>query len=482
MKKLLIETYGCQMNVADSEVVASVMRMAGYEPCEDVDQADAVFLNTCSVRDNAEQKIIHRLQALHALRKKGRRLILGVLGCMAERVKDELLEKHHADLVAGPDAYLSLPDLVAQAEVGQKAINIDLSLTETYGDIMPERFCGSKISGFVSITRGCNNFCHFCIVPYTRGRERSRNVQSIINECLDLQKRGFKEVTLLGQNVNSYKAKRDASGDTERPNSELEEFETQTRNKAIATKDIKSTEAEADFNKDYVFFPELLRTVARAVPDMRIRFSTPHPKDMSDATLRVIAEEPNVCRHIHLPVQSGSDVILKKMNRKYNREWYINRVKAIHDIIEDCAISTDIFAGYCGETEEDHQLSLSLMREVGYDSSFMFKYSERPGTYASRHLEDNIPEETKIRRLNEMIELQNELSLKANEAWVGREADILLEGVSKRSREELFGRTEQNKVVIIPRDNHRIGQTVRVRILAASSATLKGEVVKDADE
>jgi hypothetical protein len=470
------------MNVADSEVVASVMRMAGYEPCEDVDQADAVFLNTCSVRDNAEQKIIHRLQALHALRKKGRRLILGVLGCMAERVKDELLEKHHADLVAGPDAYLSLPDLVAQAEVGQKAINIDLSLTETYGDIMPERFCGSKISGFVSITRGCNNFCHFCIVPYTRGRERSRNVQSIINECLDLQKRGFKEVTLLGQNVNSYKAKRDASGDTERPNSELEEFETQTRNKAIATKDIKSTEAEADFNKDYVFFPELLRTVARAVPDMRIRFSTPHPKDMSDATLRVIAEEPNVCRHIHLPVQSGSDVILKKMNRKYNREWYINRVKAIHDIIEDCAISTDIFAGYCGETEEDHQLSLSLMREVGYDSSFMFKYSERPGTYASRHLEDNIPEETKIRRLNEMIELQNELSLKANEAWVGREADILLEGVSKRSREELFGRTEQNKVVIIPRDNHRIGQTVRVRILAASSATLKGEVVKGADE
>ena len=482
MKKLLIETYGCQMNVADSEVVASVMRMAGYEPCEDVDQADAVFLNTCSVRDNAEQKIIHRLQALHALRKKGRRLILGVLGCMAERVKDELLEKHHADLVAGPDAYLSLPDLVAQAEVGQNAINIDLSLTETYGDIMPERFCGSKISGFVSITRGCNNFCHFCIVPYTRGRERSRNVQSIINECLDLQKRGFKEVTLLGQNVNSYKAKRDASGDTERPNSELEEFETQTRNKAIATKDIKSTEAEADFNKDYVFFPELLRTVARAVPDMRIRFSTPHPKDMSDATLRVIAEEPNVCRHIHLPVQSGSDVILKKMNRKYNREWYINRVKAIHDIIEDCAISTDIFAGYCGETEEDHQLSLSLMREVGYDSSFMFKYSERPGTYASRHLEDNIPEETKIRRLNEMIELQNELSLKANEAWVGREADILLEGVSKRSREELFGRTEQNKVVIIPRDNHRIGQTVRVRILAASSATLKGEVVKGADE
>lgn len=290
MKKLLIETYGCQMNVADSEVVASVMRMAGYEPCEDIDQADAVFLNTCSVRDNAEQKIIHRLQALHALRKKGRRLILGVLGCMAERVKDDLLEKHHADIVAGPDAYLSLPDLIAQAEVGQKAINIDLSLTETYGDIMPERFCGSKISGFVSITRGCNNFCHFCIVPYTRGRERSRNVQSIINECLDLQKRGFKEVTLLGQNVNSYKAKRDASGDTERPNSELEEFEAQTRDKAIATKGIKSTEAEADYNKDYVFFPELLRTVARAVPDMRIRFSTPHHITLIDALQQAAIE------------------------------------------------------------------------------------------------------------------------------------------------------------------------------------------------
>ena len=440
MKKLLIETYGCQMNVADSEVVASVMKMAGYEPCESVDQADAVFLNTCSVRDNAEQKIIHRLEALHALRRKGRNLILGVLGCMAERVKDDLLSQHHADLVAGPDAYLSLPDLIAQAEVGQKAINIDLSLTETYSDVMPERFCGSKISGFVSITRGCNNFCHYCIVPYTRGRERSRDVQSILNECLDLRKRGFKEITLLGQNVNSYKARRNSREDTERSDNELDAADL--RAKVIAAEGIHSTEDEAAYNQDYVFFPELLRTVARAVPDMRIRFSTPHPKDMSDATLRVIAEEPNVCRHVHLPVQSGSNVILKRMNRKYDREWYLGRVQAIREIVDDCAITTDIFVGYCGETEEDHRQSLDVMRKVGYDSAFMFKYSERPGTYASRHLPDDVAEEVKLQRLNELIALQNELSLRANRAWIGRKAEILIEGVSKRSREELFGRTE----------------------------------------
>ncbi|RRD80835.1 tRNA (N6-isopentenyl adenosine(37)-C2)-methylthiotransferase MiaB [Alloprevotella sp. OH1205_COT-284] len=482
MKKLFIETYGCQMNVADSEVVASVMKMAGYEPCESVDEADAVFLNTCSVRDNAEQKIIHRLEALNALKRKGRPLILGVLGCMAERVKEELLNKHHADLVAGPDAYLSLPDLIAQAEVGQKAINIELSLTETYGNVMPERYCGSKISGFVSITRGCNNFCHYCIVPYTRGRERSRSVQSIINECKDLQQRGFKEVTLLGQNVNSYKARRDSMLETENAPTETPpnaQDEATAQAEAIAQTHIQSTEAQADFNPEYVFFPELLRTVARAVPEMRIRFSTPHPKDMSDATLRVIAEEPNVCRHIHLPVQSGSDAILRRMNRKYNREWYLGRVEAIRNIVKDCAISTDIFAGYCGETEEDHRDSLDIMRRVGYDSAFMFKYSERPGTFASKHLPDDIDEATKVRRLNELIALQNELSLAANRAWIGREADILIEGISKRSREELFGRTEQNKVVIIPREGRRIGQTVRVRILEASSATLKGEVVKD---
>jgi|UniRef100_UPI003FEF204E tRNA-2-methylthio-N6-dimethylallyladenosine synthase len=440
MKHLYIETYGCQMNVADSEVVASVMKMAGYEPCESLDEADAVFLNTCSVRDNAEQKIIHRLEALNAMRRKGRKLIIGVLGCMAERVKDGLLNEHGADLVAGPDAYLSLPDLIAQAEVGNKAIDIELSTTETYRDIVPERYCGSRISGFVSIMRGCNNFCHYCIVPYTRGRERSRDIESILTEARDLESRNYKEITLLGQNVNSYCWKREDG--------------TEIR------------------------FPELLRTVARAVPGLRIRFSTSHPKDMSDETLHVIAEEPNVCRHIHLPVQSGSDRILKLMNRKYTREWYMDRVAAIRRIVPDCGLSTDIFAGYCSETEEDHQLSLSLMRECGYDSAFMFKYSERPGTYASRHLPDDVSEEVKIRRLNELIALQNELSAESNAKCVGKEYEILVEGVSKRSREQLFGRTEQNKVVVFDRGTHHPGEYVRVRITSSSSATLQGEEIR----
>ena len=428
------------MNVADREVVASVMKLAGYEPCDTIDQADAVFLNTCSVRDNAEQKIIHRLEALTAMRRKGRRIIIGVLGCMAERVKEELLNKHGADLVAGPDAYLSLPDLIAQAETGHKAIDIELSTTETYRDIVPTRYCGSRISGFVSIMRGCNNFCHYCIVPYTRGRERSRDVESILREVRDLEARGYKEVTLLGQNVNSYLWK-------------------------------------ADADAQELNFAALLRTVARAVPGMRIRFSTSHPKDMSDETLHVIAEEPNVCRHIHLPVQSGSSRILELMNRKYTREWYLDRVAAIRRIVPDCGLSTDIFAGYCTETEEDHQMSLSLMRECGYDSAFMFKYSERPGTFASRHYADDVSEETKIRRLEELIALQNELSAESNRQCVGREYEILVEGVSKRSREQLFGRTEQNKVVVFDRGNHRPGEYVRVRITDASSATLQGEEV-----
>lgn len=436
MKHLYIETYGCQMNVADSEVVASVMKMAGYEPCDSLDQADAVFLNTCSVRDNAEQKIIHRLEALNAMRRKGKHIIIGVLGCMAERVKDGLLNEHGADLVAGPDAYLSLPDLIAQAETGHKAMDIELSLTETYRDIVPERYCGSRISGFVSIMRGCNNFCHYCIVPYTRGRERSRDVESILREVRDLESRGYKEVTLLGQNVNSY-----------------------CWNKEDGTK---------------ILFPQLLRIVAQAVPGMRIRFSTSHPKDMSDETLHVIAEEPNVCKHIHLPVQSGSNRILKLMNRKYTREWYLDRVAAIRRIIPDCGLSTDIFVGYCSETEEDHQLSLSLMRECGYDSAFMFKYSERPGTYASKHLPDDVPEETKIQRLEELIALQNELSAASNQKCIGKEYEILVEGVSKRSREQLFGRTEQNKVVVFDRGTHHPGEYVRVKITDASSATLKG--------
>ena len=439
MKKLYIETYGCQMNVADSEVVASVMKMADYETCETLDEADAVFLNTCSVRDNAEQKIIHRLEALNALKRKGRKLIIGVLGCMAERVKEGLLNDHGADLVAGPDAYLSLPHLIAQAELGEKAIDVELSLTETYRDVVPQRVHGNHLSGFVSIMRGCNNFCHYCIVPYTRGRERSRDIESILTEVKDLEARNYKEVTLLGQNVNSYRW--EADGET-------------------------------------IAFPELLRRVARAVPGMRVRVTTSHPKDMSDETLYVIAEEPNVCKQIHLPVQSGSNRILKLMNRKYTREWYLDRVAAIRRIIPDCGLSTDIFAGYCSETEEDHQESLSLMRECGYDSSFMFKYSERPGTYASKHLPDDIDETTKVRRLEELIALQNELSLAANTACIGKEYDVLIEGTSKRSREQLFGRTEQGKVVVFDRKGHHTGQTVRVRITSASSATLKGELVE----
>jgi tRNA-2-methylthio-N6-dimethylallyladenosine synthase len=436
MKKLLIETYGCQMNVADSEVVASVMGMAGYEVTDNMDEANAVFLNTCSVRDNAEQKIISRLEFLYSLQKKGRKIIIGVLGCMAERVKEELIEKYHADIVVGPDAYMSLPDLIAQVECGHKAMNVELSTTETYKDIVPQRICGTHIGGFVTIMRGCNNFCHYCIVPYTRGRERSRDVDSILRECRDLRDRGFKEVTLLGQNVNSYKAPSEGGS-----------------------------------------FPQLLRRVAREVPEMRVRFTTSHPKDMSDETLHVIAEEPNICHHIHLPVQSGSNRILKLMNRKYTREWYLDRVAAIRRIIPDCAISTDIFVGYSSETEEDHLLSLSLMRECQYDSAFMFKYSERPGTYASKHLPDDIPEDVKVRRLNELIALQNELSAESNKRCIGKEFDVLLEGVSKRSKDQLFGRTGQNKVVIVDRSNHHIGETVRVQITESSSATLKGTVL-----
>ena len=456
MKKLYIETYGCQMNVADSEVVASVMKMAGYETCDNADEADAVFLNTCSVRDNAEQKIINRLEALNAMRRPGRKMIIGVLGCMAERVKDELISKHHADLVAGPDAYLTLPDLTAQAETGHKAINIELSTTETYRDIVPQRICGPHVGGFVSIMRGCNNFCHYCIVPYTRGRERSRDPESILREVADLHDRGYKEVTLLGQNVNSY----------------AREFKI--KNEQLKIKN-DGEGGGADGGK--VTFPALLRLVAETFPDMRIRFTTSHPKDMSDETLEVIASHGNLCRHIHLPVQSGSDRILKLMNRKYTREWYMGRVAAIRRIIPDCSITTDIFVGYHSETEEDHQMSLSLMREVGYDSAFMFKYSERPGTYASKHLPDDVPEEVKLRRLSEMIELQTRLSAERNAMDVGREFDVLVEGFSKRSREQLFGRTSQNKVVVFDKGNHRIGDIVRVRVTSSSSATLKGEAL-----
>ena len=422
MKKLYIETYGCQMNVADSEVIASVMKMAGYESQDTIEGADAVLLNTCSIRDNAEQKIINRLESLHAMGKK-HRMIIGVVGCMAERVKQDLIEHHHVDLVAGPDAYLQLPELFASVEAGEKAINVELSTTETYKDIIPERICGNHISGFVSIMRGCNNFCHYCIVPYTRGRERSRDLASILNEVKDLHAKGFKEVTLLGQNVNSYQFTQKASNGSE----------------------------------ETIDFPELLRRVAQTVPDMRIRFTTSHPKDMSDETLHVIAEYPNICKHIHLPVQSGSDRILKLMNRKYTRAWYLERVAAIRRIIPDCGLTTDIFCGY--------------------DSAFMFKYSERPGTYASKHLPDDVPEETKIRRLNELIALQNQLSAESYKKDVGKTFEVLVEGVSKRSKLQLFGRTQQYKVVVFDRGNHHIGDFVKVRITDSSSATLKGEEI-----
>lgn len=437
-KRLFIETYGCQMNVADSEVIASIMKMAGYDVCDSLDDADAVFLNTCSVRDNAEQKIFNRLEFFHSMRKKKRGLIVGVLGCMAERVKDDLITNHHVDLVVGPDAYLSLPDLIASVEAGEKAINVELSTTETYRDVIPTRICGTHISGFVSIMRGCNNFCHYCIVPYTRGRERSRDIESILNEVTDLVSKGYKEITLLGQNVNSYHFERDG---------------------------------------EVISFPVLLRRVAEAASGVRIRFTTSHPKDMSDETLRVIAEVPNVCKHIHLPVQSGSSRILHLMNRKYTREWYLDRVAAIRRIVPDCGLSTDIFCGYHSETEEDHQESLSLMRICAYDAAFMFKYSERPGTYAAKHLKDDVPEDVKIRRLNEIIELQNQLSAESNQRCIGKTYEVLVEGVSKRSKDQLFGRTEQNKVVVFDRGDHHIGDFVQVKITEASSATLKGIVI-----
>ncbi len=429
------------MNVADSEVIASIMQMAGYD-CQDViEDADAILLNTCSIRDNAEQKIFNRLESLYSIKKKNKRFIIGVVGCMAERVKDDLIANHHVDLVAGPDSYLSLPELFASAEKGEKAINIELSTTETYKDVIPKRICGNHISGFVSIMRGCNNFCHYCIVPYTRGRERSRDVESILNEVQDLKKRGFKEVTLLGQNVNSYKW---ISADGEQT----------------------------------IGFPQLLRIVAETVPEMRIRFTTSHPKDMSDETLHVIAEYPNLCKHIHLPVQSGSDRILKLMNRKYTREWYLDRVAAIRRIIPDCGLTTDVFCGYHSETEEDHKMTLSLMEECGFDSAFMFKYSERPGTYASKHLPDDIPENEKIRRLNELIALQNDLSAKSYKMDIGKTYEVLVEGISKRSKDQFFGRTQQNKVVVFDRGDHHIGDFVNIEITGSSSATLQGSEVK----
>ena len=444
MKRLYIETYGCQMNVADSEVVASVMKMAGYEVCDNEADADAVFLNTCSVRENAENRIYHRLEQLHAEQKKGRKLILGVLGCMAERVRDDLVNNHFANLVCGPDAYLDLPNLIAQCETGHNAVNINLSQTETYREVTPQRLGANRVSGFVSIMRGCNNFCHYCIVPYTRGRERSRDVESILREVRDLHEKGFKEVTLLGQNVNSYGLL---------PNGKRPD--------------------------DGISFAQLLTKVARAVPDMRVRFTTSNPEDMSDDILYAIAAEPNLCNHIHFPAQSGSDNTLRLMNRKYTREQYLSKVEAIRRIIPGCGLTTDIFVGYHNESEEDFQQTLSLVKEVRFDSAFMFKYSERPGTYAAKHLPDNVPEEVKIARLNQLIALQTEISAEVNKEDEGKTFEVLLERFGKRSHNQLMGRTQQNKAVIIDRGQHHIGERVNVRIIGSSSATLLGEVVEN---
>ena len=450
--KVRIETYGCQMNVADSEVVASVLGMAGYELTESDSDASAIIFNTCSIRENAEQKIYQRISHWKAYRRKtGRRIIIAVIGCMAERLKKTLIEDYGVDVVAGPDSYLQLPELFAAAEAGEKAMDIELSLTETYRDVLPRRIGGAGVSGFISIMRGCNNFCSYCIVPYTRGRERSREPESILRELADLRARGFKEVTLLGQNVNSYS------------------FE------AAADDGVRSHEPCA--TTESVDFPALLRMVAEAAPDMRIRFTTSHPKDMSDETLEVMAAYPNIARHIHLPVQSGSDSVLKAMNRKYTREWYLGRIAAIRRILPEAGISTDMFTGFHNETEEDFQQTLSLMREAAFDSAFMFKYSERPGTFASKHLPDNVPEDVMVERLNRMIELQNELSLESNRRDIGREFEVLVEGTSKRSADELFGRTSQNKVVVFPKGSFKPGDFVRVRVTDASSATLKGELI-----
>ena len=440
-KHLYLETYGCQMNVADSEVVASVMQMAGYGTCDTVDDADAIFINTCSVRDNAEQRIFARLRQLNALRRhRQRRLIVGVIGCMAERMKEVLISDYDVDLVAGPDSYLELPALIGAAEHGEKAMHTTLSTTETYRDVIPQRIGGNRVSGYISIMRGCNNFCTYCIVPYTRGRERSREPQSILNELRDLQERGYKEVTLLGQNVNSYLYK-PADGGTP------------------------------------VDLAALLTLVAEAAPTMRIRFTTSNPEDLSDEIIAVMARHDNICKHIHLPVQSGSNHVLKLMNRKYTREWYLDRVARIRAAMPDCGISTDMFTGFHDESEEDFELTLSLMREVAFDSAFMFKYSERPGTYASKHLPDNVPEEVKIDRLNRMIALQNQLSLESNLRDVGKTFEVLVEGYSKRSRDDMFGRTQQNKVIVFPAGDTQVGQLVHCRVDSASSATLKGQRV-----
>lgn len=438
-KKLFLETYGCQMNVADSEVVASIMEHDGFTITKTREEADVILVNTCSVRENAETRVRGRVQGFSELKKKNPKLLVGVIGCMAERLGEKLFDQEkNVNIVVGPDAYMDLPLLVKKAENGEKAINIELSLTETYKDICPSRIDETSISGFVSIMRGCNNFCTYCIVPYTRGRERSRNPESILKEVNDLAEKGYKEVTLLGQNVNSFVFKNSISE---------------------------------------VSFPELLEMVAISVPNMRIRFATSHPKDMSDDTLKVIAKHDNICNFIHLPVQSGSDSVLKDMRRKYTQEWYKDRIEAIRRIIPGCGISSDIFCGFHNESEEDFDQTIELMKWAKFDLAYMFKYSERPGTFAYKNLEDNVPEDVKQRRLEEMIVLQNQISLENNQGDIGKVFEVLIEGVSKRSEQDVYGRTSQNKVIVFPKKDYQIGDFANVIVKSCTKATLVGEAV-----
>ncbi len=435
--KVYIETYGCQMNVADSEVVVAILNKNGFAYTDDFNQADLILVNTCSIRENAETRVFNRLEHFKHLKKKRQALLVGIIGCMAERLKEKLLEKEKlVDLVVGPDAYRDLPKLVQKAEGGQQAINVLLSREETYAEISPVRLDKNGVSAFVSIMRGCDNMCAYCVVPFTRGRERSRDPQTILNEVRELIDKGYKEVTLLGQNVDKY-----------------------------------------NWNNGEVNFAQLLEMTAQLDPKLRVRFSTSYPQDMTDEVLYAIAKYDNICKYIHLPVQSGSTRMLDLMKRGYTREWYMNRISAIKRIIPDCAISSDFIAGFCGETEEDHKDTLSLMEWVGFDYAYMFKYSERPNTYAARKLKDDVPEEVKSRRLEEIIQLQNRLSLESNEKDVGKTFEVLVEGVSKKSPERLFGRNSQNKVIVFDRKNHKIGDYVQVKVTACTSATLMGEAI-----
>ncbi len=445
LPQVFIETYGCQMNVSDSEVVLSVLQKAGYALCNSIEKANVILVNTCSIRDNAEQRIWGRLDVFLQEKKKRKGIIVGILGCMAERLKNELLQHPAVDLVAGPDSYRDIARLIlALTNTGEKQINTLLSHEETYADISPVRMDQNGVSAFISIMRGCNNMCSYCVVPYTRGGERSRDPHSIVREAQELFDNGYKEVTLLGQNVDSYRW-----SNPENP--------TETVN-----------------------FAQLLELVALIDPSLRVRFSTSHPKDMGNGVLYTMAMYPNICNHIHLPVQSGSDAMLLKMNRKYTRERYMERVAKIREILPDCAITTDIIAGFCSETEQDHQDTLSLMREVGYDSAFMFQYSLRPNTKAARHFTDDVPPAEKTRRLNEIIELQNRLSLECNQKTLGKTYEVLIEGVSKRSAEQLVGRTPQNKACVFDAKGYKIGDYVKVKILSCTSATLIAEIVEEA--